>query len=519
MERIVITLPEGTRRETEANLSRTLAQAVFLLGLWENVPLCSGLGKCGLCRVRFLDNAPAPRREEIARLGQERVDQGWRLSCLHPAAPCEIELPQPTRAARPSRHGRIDARSEAALAVDLGTTTLHWAALQDGKITASGSELNAQIGLGGEIMARLAFSLRPEGANVLRNLVLDQLKYLAASLNNPVGSLCIAGNPAMLALLFGRNPSSLASSPYALPLRGGSLEQLDSALPPAYLPPLYAPFVGADLSAGLAALTLAPDAKPEYPFLLADLGTNGEFILALSPSESLCASVPMGPALEGVGLRCGRTAGPGAITGFTLGPAGPTPQYFENDRSGPPGITGTGHLSLVALLLRAGLLRTDGRFLADAAQVAATPLLGRLAARLFTAQDEPAFRINDDLALPASDVEQILKVKAAFNLAFSRLLAEAGLQSGDLAALHLAGAMGEHVSLADLETLGFLPPGLAARTRKQGNTSLRGAVLLLQSPQARKALEGMAPPRLVDLAADPELGSQFMQRMVFAHVR
>ncbi|MGE4290902.1 MAG: ASKHA domain-containing protein [Desulfovibrio sp.] len=519
MERIVITPPEGPPRKTEADPGRTLAQAIFLLGLWGNVPLCSGLGKCGLCRVRFVRAAPDARREEIARLGQEAVAQGWRLACLHPALPCEIELPRPSRAARPRREGSLASSGENALAVDLGTTTLHWAVLQDGSVTLSGSELNAQIGLGSEVMARLAFALRPGGAESLRGLILDQLKYLAASLNLPLEALCVAGNPAMLALLLGREPSRLAFAPYALPLQGGRSEQLDPALPAAYLPPLYAPFVGADLSAGLAALTLDPDERPEYPFLLADLGTNGEFILALSPSEALCASVPMGPALEGVGLRCGRTAGPGAITGFTLGPAGPAPQYFENDPDGPPGITGTGHLSLVALLLRAGLLQPDGRFRQDADNSPGNPLLKRLAARLTTEQGEPAFRVNDELTLPASDVEQILKVKAAFNLAFSRLLAEAGLDAKDLAALHLAGAMGEHVSLADLETLGFLPPGLAARTRKQGNTSLRGAILLLRSPQTRPALEAMAPPRLVDLAADPDLGSHFMQRMVFSHVR
>lgn len=30
----------------------TLARTIFLSRLWRGVPLCSGLGKCGLCRVR-----------------------------------------------------------------------------------------------------------------------------------------------------------------------------------------------------------------------------------------------------------------------------------------------------------------------------------------------------------------------------------------------------------------------------------------------------------------------------------
>lgn len=518
MDAISIRLPDGTIRTARPSQGQTLAQAIFLLGLWNDTPLCSGLGKCGLCRVRFLADAPPPRREEKQRLGKKDVDNGWRLACLHPAAPARIELPPSPRGAAPRMQGQSRPNVPIRLAVDLGTTSLHWSALQNGEETASGSELNAQIGLGGEIMARLAFTQTPDGGRELRELALGQLKHLAALLNTPLEELCVAANPAMLALLLGRDPSGLMAAPYRSPLSGGMWKELDPALPPAYIPPVYAPFVGADLSAGLAALVLAPNAQPDYPFLLADLGTNGEFILALSPREALCASVPMGPALEGVGLRHGRTAGPGAVTGFTLTPRGVTPTYFKSRRQGIPGITGTGHLSLAALLRRNGLLTTEGLFTPQA-DPAAPPLQHILRKSLDTLQGEPVFQLPDGLHLPGSDIEEMLKVKAAFNLAFSRLLKEAGLQSSQLKAIHLGGAMGEHVAPGDLETLGFVPTGAAEKIRSQGNTSLRGARLLLQSPETRSALEALPHPALVDLAADPELGQQFMQRMVFDHVR
>ena len=80
---------------------QTLAQAIFLAELWDGVPLCAGLGKCGLCRVRYLSTPPAPAAEELKRLGAEAVALGWRLSCLHPAESCHIELPEPKRSARP----------------------------------------------------------------------------------------------------------------------------------------------------------------------------------------------------------------------------------------------------------------------------------------------------------------------------------------------------------------------------------------------------------------------------------
>jgi len=523
MRSIVIHLPQGTVRTTPARTGQTLAQAIFLTGLWAQTPLCSGMGKCGLCKVRFRSEAPSPRREEIKRLGPEAVEQGWRLACLHPAMPVELDLPDPARAARPCRQGDILPNAPLGLAVDLGTTSVHWAAVQKEKITASGSELNAQMGLGGEIMARLAFARQDQGLSQLRQLILEQLKAVAASLGRRPDSLCVAGNPAMLALLLNLDVSGLAAAPYASPLRGGSMHSLDPALPPAYIPPVYAPFVGADLSAGLAALLLAPKAAMEFPFLLADLGTNGEFILALSPEAMFCASVPMGPALEGVGLQCGRTAGPGAITAFTLGPQGPVPQYFQDSArspsAAPPGITGTGHLSLAALLLRSGILDHNGLFQTTAQSGPVHPLHARLQRLVTQIRDEPAFQAAPGLLVPGTDFEEILKVKAAFNLAFSRLLHTAGIPSGELRGVHLAGAMGEYVSVADLVTLGFIPKALKERIHRQGNTSLRGAALLVRDPRVRSALERLPAPQLVDLAADPQLGQQFMQRMVFHHVR
>jgi len=504
----------------------TLAQAVFLArtdgaGLWDGVPLCAGLGKCGLCRVRFLSAPPPSLPEEARRLGEAALAEGWRLSCLHPATACHIVLPEPKRSGRPHVQpgAARPAQGEVALAVDLGTTSIHWAALAGGATLSSGQELNPQMGLGSEVMSRLGFAARPGGAETLQSLVLDRLRGLVrgveAETGQPVARLCVAGNSAMTYLLLGLPTPGLARAPYRLDYAGGDDRTIAPYLPETRIPPLLAPFVGADLSAGLAAITFAPE-SPQYPFLLADLGTNGEFVLALSPSEYLLASVPMGPALEGVGLRHGRTAAPGAVRAFTLAPAGLRPEYIERapatDEDG--GITGVGYLSLVAALLRAGVLDESGRFV-----VPATPLGQRLAKGISHIDGEAVLDLGAGHTLPASDVEELVKVKAAFNLALSRLLAESGLPAGALACVHLAGAMGEHVDARDLATLGFLPEVLAERLVRAGNTSLKGAALLLHSAEAWdwvRALPGKC--RALDLTADPGFGSLYVERMVLRHV-
>lgn len=512
---IIIHTHEGTQFALEPTPGDTLAKTIFLSRLWHGVPLCSGLGKCGLCRVRFLSDAPVPTKDEKKKLGTDSVANGWRLACLHPSEPCELELPEPVRSQRAVRVIE-EMPGDFALAVDLGTTSLHWTALVNGSPVISGQELNPQMGLGSEIMSRLAAAATAESRFVLRALITDRLTELVQIISTNLGGHCtgltVSGNPAMTYILLGKKPDDLASAPYTLSYVGGDEKKLGASLPPAYIPPLFAPFVGADLSAGLVAIEYGQN--PAYPFLLADLGTNGEFILALSPEKRLCASVPMGPALEGMGLSFGRTAGPGAITRFTLKPDGLEPRYFDDQRGGQPGMTGTAYLSLTAILLRHGVLDETGHFAQGS-----TPLAAKLAQNVTDIDGEPAFHIADDLYLPASDVEEILKVKAAFNLAMSTLLDTAGFDPSGLAAVNLAGALGEHVSIDDLETIGFLPPGSGNRVVKAGNTSLRGTEILTTNKTARAFVETLpATITALDLINDKTFGDQYLKRMRFTYV-
>jgi len=493
----------------------TLARTIFLSQLWQGVPLCSGLGKCGLCRVRFLSDAPKANRDELKKLGQEALDQGWRLACLHPSAACELELLEPKRTQRAIKeHAPIT--GDFTMAVDLGTTSIHWSALCGTEVVASGHELNPQTGLGSEIMSRLAIAASEEGRQILRALITDRLVELIQIAQDNAGGNCtglaVSGNSAMTYILLGKKPDDLSFAPYTLSYKGGDEQQICASLPPAYIAPLLAPFVGADISAGLVAIEYG--GKPQYPFLLADLGTNGEFILALSPTERLCASVPMGPALEGVGLSFGRTAGPGAITSFQLTPKGLTPKLFDNSTHTPSGMTGTGYLSLAATLLQNGVLDESGHF-----SEGSTPLAARLAANISSVMEEPAYKLGNGLHLPASDVEEILKVKAAFNLAMSALLKKAGFGPSKLAEIYIAGALGEHVNLNDLETLGFLPPTAKAKTIKAGNTSLKGTEILITDPKARifaEALPDTITP--LELAGDESFGDEFLKRMRLNYV-
>lgn len=517
---------EGAAFTVTPAAGQTLAQAIWLSGAVPAPALCSGLGRCGRCRVRFLSAAPAPLAEEETLLGAAAVAEGWRLACRRAACAtphCRLELPP-----APARH--LQYRAAAAtgepllLAVDLGTTSLHWRALTAaGERNAQGSEFNPQLGAGADVMSRLALAATVEGRARLASLVRARLADIIRELPAPTQEICLAANTAMTDIFLDRDISGLCAAPYRLshtghcrveglviapaPLAAAPAAVAQAGtLPPVYIPPLPAPFIGGDISAGM--LALQEDLQPPYPFLLADMGTNGEFALALSPQETLLASVPLGPALEGIGLSMGDAAGPAAATAFRLTPAGLT----ALTPSGQPAqrICGTGYLSLVSLLLRAGLLDRAGRFLHNPA----SPLARRLAAGLDREQN--LLHCIPPLLLTAGDVEALLTVKAAFSLAVEKLLTAAGLRSAQLSALFLAGALGEHVSPADMETLGFLQPGQSSRLRAVGNTSLRGAELLLLRPALRDRLarwrHGCTTLALTD---DPAFTHDYLRHMRF----
>jgi len=361
-------------------------------------------------------------------------------------------------------------------------------------------------------MSRLALARAPAGAARLKDAVVHAVRGIMSGLPCLPGEICLAGNTAMTCLALGLDISGLAAAPYRVDWPGQEVVRLAPDLPGIYIPPLVAPFVGADVCCGLLALARRA-AAPNAPSLLADLGTNAEFALALASGDVLVASVPMGPALEGVGMSQGRLAGPSTAVAFEIVPSGLRPVLFAGNREGGVrGVSGTGYVSLAAKLRRLGVLEESGRF----AKNSVSPLAAKISEGLGEEGGERCLRLGD-VTLHASDVEALLKVKAAFCVAVELLLAQAGLSFAGLSAVSFAGALGEHVDRADLEVLGFFPPGGAAKIKAVGNASLTGACLAARDDTARQWLAGL-PGRVkqIDVAGAPDFQRMYLEGMRFA---
>ena len=534
--------------ETEAVSGEVLSRAIWLSGKVRPLPLCSGLGRCGRCRVRWLQPAdavlsestpippPAPLPAEEAVFSQEELAAGWRLACRHtvPAGAGLLRLEMPAEnflppvavsAALPEMQtvsadilgnvsgDCVSSRPNIALAVDLGTTSLYWQAVDtaSGQEVAGGHFLNPQAGAGADVISRLAVARKAEGLSRLAQLVRTSLAGLCRATG--AGFICLAANPAMTAIFLEEDVEGLCAAPYRLPCKGHETYHLPG-LPPLYLPPLPAPFVGGDISAGLAALLAADTPRP---FVLADLGTNGELALVDASGQCFLTSVPLGPALEGIGPACGQLAGPDVLTRFSLGAQGLVGHSPDGSDAPARGISATGYLSLLAILRQTGLLDSSGLFLSSEAVAAtAIPLSRKIGRHFRTGHGQPCLDLPRGQWLSGADVEELLKVKAAFALALDTLLAEAQLSPRDVACLCLGGALGEHLQPGVLEELGFVPPGLGRRIRAVGNSSLAGAALLARDTAWRERLAALcAEARLLPLVDKPDFHSAYMRHMRF----
>ncbi|WP_165174588.1 ASKHA domain-containing protein [Desulfovibrio sp. ZJ369] len=561
-ERAVPGSPLPRAVELHASSGETLARAIWLSGQVQALPLCAGLGRCGRCRVRFVRDAPAPLPAEEAVFSADALALGWRLACRRQVPDAAaggmltLELPAEDlaedagSAALSGASGPQAAERELVLAVDLGTTSVHWRAPAldaprgdlFGKDAAQGHFLNPQAGAGADVMSRLAVAREPQGRKLLAGLARERLGRILTALGadgGRVSRICLAANTAMTDIFLDRDVAGLCAAPYRISHSGHEIVHLPG-LPPLYIPPLPGPFVGGDVSAGLAALLARETPRP---FVLADLGTNGELALVTEKDELVLASVPLGPALEGIGPECGQLAGPEVITEFSLTPLGlaahlpgpahePGPacacpacraatagvrrQSGEAAVPGVRGISATGYLSLLAVLLQLGLLDSSGRFPASSSPPPRMPLARRLAEGFARGPAGTRLHLPCGLWLAAGDVEVLLKVKAAFALALEKLLAAGKVRPAELAALCLAGALGEHVRPQHLETLGFVPAGLGPRIRAVGNAALDGAALLALQPERGDALADLCGrARLLALVEDPDFQQEYLRGMRF----
>ena len=503
------------------NLYRVLAKAGLL-----DAP-CGAQGHCGKCRVRFTANPPAPLPRETELLSASDLAGGWRLACLHQInddlRDLQIELPQHgdtaavhTFSGDPGVFTSDFSQSAQsyALAVDIGTTTLAASLvdLRNGAQLAVSSCLNSQKFAGLDVISRINYAQStPSGTSELQAAVIGDIRTMLTELCAATGlkakeitMISVAANPAMTHLLAGVNPAPLARAPYTLVYEGSlSLSALPLGLPVAneaivYCLPAAAAYLGGDVVGGM----LAAGVDKQGPTrLFIDLGTNGEIVLAQGDKLYSC-STAMGPALEGMNIKCGMRAAAGAINDVSID--GETVRYTTIGGDKPRGLAGSGLLAAVSALRLSGLLDASGRLLLK------KPVSERQGQRCLPIDE------TSNIMLTQNDIGQVQLAKGAVLSGIETLLARNRCISEDVKEVLVAGGFGLHISEQSLLEVGLLPRQFAGKIRYLGNSALEGARLCLLSAATRRRAEHLAEEIIyIDLAMDIDYQHRFISAMDF----
>jgi uncharacterized 2Fe-2S/4Fe-4S cluster protein (DUF4445 family) len=418
------------------------------------------------------------------------------------------------------------------LAVDLGTTSLAAALVRisDGAVEASASCLNPQVAFGADVISRIKHAIDvPEGTRQLSSAVRDGVATLVAELTASAGRdvrdillAAVAGNPTMVHAWLGVPPGSLGRAPYlglwtdALTVKAATVQIPAHPGADVLVFPLIRSHVGGDAVAAAVACGLD---RGRSPRLLIDLGTNSEVLVA-SAGRVVATSAAAGPAFEGVSIRHGMRAAPGAVDVVSMSPDG---HVATTTIGGLPakGICGSGLIDAVAELLRSGLISSSGRLGGDAAGRGRAPGSARLAEidgqqafALVSASDADGGR--GPVVLTARDVREVQLAKGSIVAAATLACRHAGLDPADLDEVLIAGAFGNRLRKASVLRIGLVPAIDPERVRFVGNAAGVGARLALVDREViDRGRDLAARAEYLDLAVHADYQAVFMSALGF----
>ncbi|MCG6909568.1 MAG: ASKHA domain-containing protein [Deltaproteobacteria bacterium] len=529
-------------REISAEKGQNLLEALVGSGVLLRAD-CGGRGRCGKCKIRVV--APpqigdGEMPDESGVLTREEIDAGYRLACrTEITGDMAVDIPESSLLAPEVAQKGPTALPDVipvsrvsswpyGIAVDLGTTTiaLYLCDFNSGRVVASISLRNPQVMLGDDVMSRITAVSQNAGAlKRLQKMAVQAMEWGAASLcrstqTDPagVGTMVIVGNSTMLHLFLGEDPTSIGVFPYD-PLfkeervvRAGDLGLRFNRDAEVRTLPLISGFLGADIVG--AALATDMENKAEGTMLV-DVGTNGELIF-IGKDGFAATSCATGPAFEGASIRHGMHAISGAIDAVRVDRKTGRAECSviqKNPRQPKKisGLCGSGVVSAVAELYRAGLILSDGRF-----NMENHP-------DLFQYEEElPEYILASGaetlsgraVTLAQKDIRAIQLAKGALYAGIQMLCREKGYEQPGR--LLIAGAFGSYIEKTDALAIGMFPALDPDAIEIVGNAAGAGAVLtLFDEGYRQKALELSQQTEVLELALHPDFQEIFIKSLAF----
>lgn len=378
-----------------------------------------------------------------------------------------------------------------AVAVDLGINTLVLSLLNlhEGKKIAVVTDTNPQLDIGTDFEERVAMiAENPLNLEILNEEVLLRIDILILELCRAcnitpmhVYEIVIAGSTGMLHLFLKGIAGVLEQQSFTGASMANTLsaEQFDfksSQRARIYALPVISTYAGADITAGILATQLH---RSSATVLFLDVGTEIKAVLhhkgTLTATSSSC-----GGAFECIGVTFGMRPETGAIEHVTINDVLHMKVIGE---SLPRGICGSGLMELVAELKRRGIVDDTGTFVdpvlfKHSASDLARSLLcikGSSAFLLYTDTGE----FQTDIYVSQEDIYLLRKAKASMTVLIKELLAHSSLKMRDVSRVLIGGSFGTDIDIEAFFELGFLPVFLRGKVYFVGNTSKKGAQMVL----------------------------------------
>ncbi|RLE37014.1 ferredoxin, partial [Candidatus Woesearchaeota archaeon] len=361
------------------------------------------------------------------------------------------------------------------LLVDLGTSTIAYQVVDSrGSLISDGALVNPWHKYGADVITVATKAVREPH---LYERMREELNNAVASLMNEqeAGVAVIAGNSVMESVFMGLQLSQLVAKPFQPLARGPFIYLIPGANYPSVLLPLLAGFVGGDSFANLLAAEYLGLPKP---YLIIDLGTNTEVLLATEDGYYV-GSTPAGPAFEGH-VASGTSFAVGGIeevrvSGFKEDGA-PIFTYVGE----PVGLLGSGIISLVAELVRYGLVSRSGRM------IRGYKVVGGLKAFVIASEAE-----RGSVVFTSRDLREFQKAMAAVRAGWRLILDAGGVDLTDLRYVVVCGTFGSKIAPEDAALLEIIPPVDLSRIIVAGNLVLSGLRVYVFDKYSHELAEGI----------------------------
>lgn len=411
-------------------------------------------------------------------------------------------------------------------AIDLGTTRIAFYLIDmvRCKILYETSISNPQIPIGEDILTRINYASTPERLKELQILLIDAFNGLIETVSKKLGvnakriyAMTVAGNTTMTHFFLGLDPSHICREPYipvanTFPLFRAS--ELDLKIHPeaiVYVFPNVGSYFGGDAVAGILSSGIH---RQESVSAFVDVGTNAEVVLGNRDWLIACAGAA-GPALEGGVVERGTMAAPGAIDRVRINPETLELSYHTIGDQKPIGICGSGLIDLIAEMFQAGLLTIQGKINTkiETPRIVQTPDgTGFIVAFSHETAD------GRDLIVSDIDIGILLKSKAAMYTILNIIARKVGLDIHDVERFYIAGTFGNHIDPGMAIRIGMLPDMPVEKFVPLGNTSGKGASMLLLNRNLFRDIDEICSKiTYVELNVNVELIHEFRGALFLPH--